>query len=71
MSLPDWHEESIAKRHDRNSFDFGDAALNEFLRLHARQYHEKGVSKTFLAISDADNKTIFGFYSLRNREKIT
>jgi len=38
--------------------------LNEFLQRHARQSHEKGAAKTFLAISKADGKTILGFYSL-------
>jgi GNAT superfamily N-acetyltransferase len=65
MSLPPaWHEEPIAKRHDRESFDCGEPALNEFLRRHARQSHDLGGAKTFLAIDDSDNKTILGYYSL-------
>lgn len=64
MSLPAWHEEPIAKWHDRGSFDCGDAALNEYFRLHARKSHERGGSKTFLAISGEDGHTILGFYSL-------
>ncbi len=59
-----WHEEPISKRHDRESFDCGEGALNEFLRRYARKSHELGGAKTFLAIDDADNKTIVGFYSL-------
>ncbi len=59
-----WHEEPISKQHDRGSFDCGDAAMNEFLQRHARKSHELGGAKTFLAIDDADNKTILGFYSL-------
>jgi GNAT superfamily N-acetyltransferase len=58
-----WHEEPISKKHDRDSFDCGDEALNEFLRRYARKSHERGGAKTFLAIHDAD-KTILGFYSL-------
>jgi GNAT superfamily N-acetyltransferase len=64
MILPDWREEPIAKNHDRSSFDCGEPALNEFLRRHARQSHDKGATKTFLAISNSDDKTILGFYSL-------
>ena len=64
MSLPDWREEPIAKKHDRASFDCGEPALNEFLRRHACQSHDKGAAKTFLAISKSDGKTILGFYSL-------
>jgi GNAT superfamily N-acetyltransferase len=64
MSLPDWHEEPISKKHDRSSFDCGELALNEFLRQHARKSHDKGAAKTFLAVSNSDGKTILGFYSL-------
>ena len=59
-----WHEEPINKKHDREAFDCGGEALNEFLRRYARKSHELGGAKTFLAIDDADNKTILGFYSL-------
>jgi GNAT superfamily N-acetyltransferase len=59
-----WHEEPIHKKHDREAFDCGEEALNEFLRRYARKSHELGGAKTFLAIDDADNKTILGFYSL-------
>jgi GNAT superfamily N-acetyltransferase len=38
--------------------------MNDFLRRYARQSHDLGGAKTILAIDDADNKTIFGFYSL-------
>lgn len=64
MNLPVWHEEPIAKGHDRNSFDCGDPALNAYLRHHARNSHKRGGAKTFLAISEEDNKTVLGFYSL-------
>lgn len=64
MSLPAWHEEPIAKQHDRSSFDCGDPPLNDFLRRYARQGHDSGAAKTFLAIDDADTKIVLGFYSL-------
>jgi GNAT superfamily N-acetyltransferase len=59
-----WHEEPIDKKHDREAFDCGENALNEFLRRFARKSHELGGAKTFLAIDDAGNKTVLGFYSL-------
>jgi GNAT superfamily N-acetyltransferase len=59
-----WHEEPIRKQHDRTNFDCGDHSLNEFLRRHARQSHEKGGVKTFLAIEDTSNTSILGFCSL-------
>jgi GNAT superfamily N-acetyltransferase len=59
----DWHEEPIAKHHNRNDFDCGDLDLNRFLHEHARQNHEKGAAKTYLAVSPSNQK-ILGFYSL-------
>ncbi len=59
-----WHEEPIGKRHDREGFDCGDPALNEFLRRYARKSHERGGAKTFLAIEGAERESILGFYSL-------
>ena len=64
MNLPDWFEEPIARKHDRTSFDCGEPALNEYLRRYARQSHDQGAAKTFLAISKSDGKTILGYYSL-------
>lgn len=64
MTIPPWYEDPISKACDREAFDCGDAALNEFLRRHARKSHARGGSKTFLAINDGDGKTILGFYSL-------
>ena len=64
MTLLVWHEEPIEKRHDRAGFDCGDTDLNSFLQRHARKSHEKGGAKTFLAINDADDTRILGFYSL-------
>lgn len=61
MKLP-WHEEAVAKHHKRKSFDCGDLALNQFLQQHARQSHEKGAAKTYLAIGR--DELVLGFYSL-------
>ena len=59
-----WHEKPISRKYDRDAFDCGQPALNEFLRRHARKTHELGAAKTFLAIDDNDGKTILGFYTL-------
>jgi GNAT superfamily N-acetyltransferase len=64
MTLPSWHEEPVARRHDRETFDCGDAALNEFLRRYARQAHEHGGAKTFVAVPDDDPTRVLGFYAL-------
>lgn len=64
MTLPAWHEEPIARVHDRKGFDCGDTELNDFLRKHARQNHESGGAKTFCAIEDFIPDRVLGYYSL-------
>jgi len=64
MNVAAWHEEPVSKHHNREAFDCGEQALNEFLRRYARKSHEMGGAKTFVAIDDADQKSILGFYSL-------
>ncbi len=61
-----WHEEPIEKGHDRKGFDCGQSDLNVFLQKYARQSHESGASKTYLAIADADAEaeTVLGYYTL-------
>ena len=63
-ALPAWREEAVGRQHDREAFDCGDAELNEFLRRYARQSHERGGSKTFVAVDEADAATVYGYYSL-------
>jgi GNAT superfamily N-acetyltransferase len=63
MTVPPWHEEAITKNHNRAAFDCGDAELNTFLQRYARQSHNQGAAKTFLAIEDTTN-AILGFYSV-------
>lgn len=64
MTVLDWREEPIAKAHDRKGFDCGQPDLNDFLMRHARQAHESGASKTYVAVDNADGKTVLGFYTL-------
>jgi len=64
MTIPPWHEEPISKQHNREAFDCGDAALNDFFRRHARQTHDQGGAKTFLAVKNGDAALVLGFYSL-------
>lgn len=64
VTVPPWHEEPVSKAQDRDGFDCGDAALNTFLRRHARKSHAQGGAKTFLAIDNAINGRVLGFYSI-------
>jgi GNAT superfamily N-acetyltransferase len=59
-----WREEPIAKRHDRKSFDCGVPALNEYLERFARQNHESGGAKTFVAAAIGDPNRVLGYYSI-------
>lgn len=59
-----WRDEPISKSHDRENFDCGEPHLNDYLRRHARKNHERGASKTFVALSRADERKIVGYYSL-------
>lgn len=64
MTVPHWREEAVSKGHDRKGFDCGQSELNDFLAKYARQAHESGASKTFIAVDDADGRTVLGFYTL-------
>ena len=65
MSAPiAWTEETISRRHDRKSFDCGSAELNEYLRQYARQNHESGGAKTFVAVPADDPTRILGYYTI-------
>jgi GNAT superfamily N-acetyltransferase len=64
MTLPAWHEEPISRKHDREAFDCGVEDLNIFLQRYARQSHDRGAAKTFVAVDNSDNQTILGYYSL-------
>ena len=60
----DWREEPIARYHDRKRFDCGAADLNEYLARYARQNHESGGAKTFVAVSPVEPARVLGFYSI-------
>lgn len=64
MTLPTWRDVPIARDHDRASFDCGQPDLDDFLRRYARQSHEIGASKTYVALDAEDGRTIHGFYTL-------
>jgi len=64
VSIRAWREVPIGKQYDREVFDCGEVALNEFLQRHARKSHERSGSKSFLAIDQTDGKSILGYYTL-------
>lgn len=64
MSGLRWTEQPIGKGHDRTAFDCGEADLNLYLSRYARQNHESGGAKTFVAVPVDQPSRILGFYSL-------
>ena len=59
-----WDEAPIAKHHDRAAFDCGDADLNLYLQKFARQNHESGGAKCFVASPADAPARVLGFYTL-------
>src|ERR1700691_1171082 len=59
-----WDEAPIAKRHDRAAFDCGDSDLNLYLQKFARQNHESGGAKCFVAAPADTSARVLGFYTL-------
>lgn len=59
-----WREEALTRRHDRAGFDCGVPALNDYLQRYARQNHESGGAKTFVATALKSPTTILGYYTI-------
>lgn len=59
-----WREEPIDRHHDRAAFDCGVPALNEYLDRYARQNHESGRAKTFVAVPLDEPHRVLGYYSI-------
>jgi GNAT superfamily N-acetyltransferase len=60
----DWREEALTRHHNRADFDCGVSALNEYLRRYARQNHESGGAKTFVAVSPMTPAAVLGYYTI-------
>jgi GNAT superfamily N-acetyltransferase len=59
-----WNEAAIAKLHHRAAFDCGDADLNLYLQKFARQNHDSGGAKCFIAAPAEAPAGVLGFYTL-------
>jgi GNAT superfamily N-acetyltransferase len=59
-----WEEAPIGKTHDRGVFDCGDAELNSYFQRYARQNHESGGAKCFVAVPIDAPARVLGFYTL-------
>ena len=64
MTAVAWDEAPIGKQHDRAAFDCGDPDLNLYLQKFARQNHESGGAKCFIAAPSDALARVLGFYTL-------
>jgi GNAT superfamily N-acetyltransferase len=62
--LLNWREEPIARHHDRKAFDCGSVDLNSYLTRFARQNHESGGARTFVAVTATEPARVLGFYAI-------
>jgi GNAT superfamily N-acetyltransferase len=60
----EWREEALTRHHDRVGFDCGVPALNEYLHRYARQNHESGGAKTFVAVVPETPLVVLGYYTI-------
>ncbi|EIO4061221.1 GNAT family N-acetyltransferase [Vibrio vulnificus] len=51
-------------KHDRNRFNCGIEALNNYLKVMASQQAKKDNTRTFVLEDDSDNSHVIGFYTL-------
>ncbi|AFY35014.1 GNAT family N-acetyltransferase [Calothrix sp. PCC 7507] len=56
--------ELLGKQHNRDCFDCGNKALNQFLKQIARQHIQKGVSRTFVLVNTEQPEIVIGFFTL-------
>jgi GNAT superfamily N-acetyltransferase len=56
--------------HNRDAFDCGVTALNDYLKKQASQHLKSGVCTIFVLIEDAAPSRILGFYTLSNSQLV-
>lgn len=59
-----WAEIPLVRQHDREAFGCGDGDLDTYLKRYARQNHESGGAKCFVATPADTPERILGFYTL-------
>ncbi len=58
-----WEIQPLGRHHDRTSFDCGNAALDDWLRLRASQFQKKDLARTYVAVRPGDSR-VEGYYAL-------
>jgi GNAT superfamily N-acetyltransferase len=59
-----WSFVPIHKKYQRDHFDCGYPVLDNYLKKYAKQNHEKGIAKTFIAINESSSLRVDGFYTV-------
>jgi GNAT superfamily N-acetyltransferase len=59
-----WDFLLIDKKYSRDHFDCGNPVLDDYLKRYARQNHDGGIAKTFVAINRSNLSKIDGFYTV-------
>lgn len=59
-----WRIEPLGKSHERSLFACGARTLDEYLARFARQNHESGIAKTFVAVGRDSPRRVLGYYSV-------
>ena len=54
----------LSGRHNRRQFQSGSGDLDLWLRQTAQQHQKRGISKTFVAVDDAEPARVLGFCAL-------
>lgn len=57
-----WTFKTIDGSVNKEPFDCGNPPLNEYLKKYARQNHESGLGKTYVAVDEGQN--VLGFYTI-------
>ena len=56
--------ELLDANHNRNNFDCGSEALNQYLQRTARQHNQKGISRTLVLVDTERPQIVIGFFTL-------
>ncbi|HEV2972600.1 MAG TPA: GNAT family N-acetyltransferase [Pirellulales bacterium] len=63
--MPNWDIERLQNVHVRDSFDFGNAALDDWLKRYATQFERRNLARTFVATRPPAT-TVLGYFALSN-----
>lgn len=63
-----WIFKPIDNSVNRDNFDCGVPELNDYLKKYAKQNHQKGIAKTFVAIPEDGKPNVAGYYSVSMSE---